>query len=98
MYTLTSAARISIGWVASEAWKAWAVPWKLARTAAGMLISRSAAWMLCTASLSAMPGARLNESVTDGKKPWWLTASGVVLGAKRVMALSGTWAPVEDFT
>ena len=84
--------------MASEAWKAWAVPWKLAVTAAGMLTSRSAAWMFCTASLRAMPGARLNDSVTDGKNPWWLTARGVVLGANLVMALSGTCWPVLDFT
>src|SRR5215475_13775178 len=29
MYTARRAARISIGSLASEAWKAWAVPWKL---------------------------------------------------------------------
>ena len=62
-----------------------------------MFICRSAAWMLVTASPSATPGARLKDSVTAGKKPWWLTASGVVLAAKRVMALSGTW-PVGDLT
>ena len=87
-----------MGWVASEAWKAWAVPWKLARTDAGMLMSRSAAWIAVTASPRAMPGARLKDSVTEGKKPWWFTASGVVVGWKCVMVLSGTCLPVEDFT
>jgi hypothetical protein len=29
MYTATSAARISHGWLASELWNAWAAPWKL---------------------------------------------------------------------
>ena len=31
-----------------------------------------------TASPSDTPGARLNDSVTAGNCPWWLTASGVV--------------------
>ena len=80
-----------MGWLASEAWKACAVPWKLARIEAGMFICRSAAWMFVTASPSAIPGARLNDSVTAGKKPWWFTASGVVPAEKCVMAESGTW-------
>src|SRR6266567_440094 len=98
MYTVRIAARIRIGWFESELWKACAVPWKLPRMEAGMFICRSAAWILVTASPSAMPGARLNDSVTDGKKPWWFTASGVVLGVTRVIAESGTCAPVEDLT
>ena len=54
--------------------------------------------MARTAWPSEAPGARLKESVTAGNWPWWLMASGAVLGAKRVKALSGTWAPVGDFT
>src|SRR5215468_8648113 len=35
--------------------------------------------MFATASPKATPGARLNESVTAGKKPWWFTARGGAL-------------------
>jgi len=41
-----------------------------------------------------MPGARLNEIVTDGNWPWWLTASAVIRGAKWVKVLSLTSCPV----
>src|ERR1700746_2119638 len=98
MYTGTREARLGGGWLASDAWKACAVPWKLARIEGGMFICRSAAWMLATASPRATPGARLNESVTAGKKPWWFTASGVVLSAKCVKADRGTCLPVLDLT
>ena len=57
-----------MGWLASDAWKAWAVPWKLARIEAGMFICRSAAWMLTTASPRAKPGARLKDKVTAGNE------------------------------
>ena len=40
-----------------------------------------AASMTATASLSATPGARLNEIVVAANRPWWLTASGVLPGA-----------------
>src|ERR1700679_1117393 len=38
-------------------------------------------------------GARVNDSVTTGNCPWWLTDSGAVLDSKCVKALSGTAAP-----
>src|SRR5437773_6407845 len=98
MYTVMIAARIRMGWLESEAWKACAVPWKLPRMDAGMFICRSAAWIFVTASPSATPGARLKDRVTAGQKPWWFTASGVVLGVNFVMVESGTCAPVEDLT
>src|SRR5262245_19613020 len=98
MYTVTRAARMRMGWLASDAWKACAVHWKLARMEGGMFICRSADWMLATAAPRATPGARLNESVTAGKKPWWFTASGVVLSAKWVKAERGTCLPVLDLT
>ena len=39
MYTATSAARISHGWLARELWKACAAPWKLPLMVLGMPIS-----------------------------------------------------------
>ena len=38
--------------------------------------SRSICWMASTACPSEKPGARLNEIVTAGCWPWWLTCSG----------------------
>ena len=87
-----------MGWLASEAWKAWAVPWKLARMEAGSPIPRSTPSMAFTASPSATSGARLNDRVTDGSCPWWLTCSGVMPGVMCVKALRGTWAPVGERT
>ena len=84
--------------MASDAWKAWAVPWKFPRSVAGKPAWRSAACTAFTASPRATPAARLNDSVTAGNWPWWLTSSGVVRGAKCVKALSGTWAPVDERT
>src|SRR5580765_3834938 len=98
MYTVMRAARMSRGWVASEAWKAWAVPWKLGRMEAGSPICRSAFLMAVTAWPRATPGARLKDSVTAGNWPWWLMARGVVPGTKRVNEDRGTCAPDADFT
>src|ERR1700729_1448215 len=36
------------------------------------------------------PSGRLNEKVVATKGPWWLIASGVVLGPKLLKAASGT--------
>ena len=82
--------------MASEAWNASAVPWKLPRTDGGNPTSRSAAWMAETASLSEAPRARLNESVTAGNWPWWAMASGVLRETKRAKASRGTCAPAGD--
>src|SRR5690349_20230822 len=54
--------------------------------------------MIWTASLSDRPGAMLNEMVLATKRPWWLTASGVVPGPKWVNALSGTIVSVRVLT
>src|SRR5262249_33629993 len=98
MYTVTRAARMRMGWLASDAWKACAVPWKLAWMEGGMFICRSAACMRVTASPRDTPGARLNDSVTAGKKPWWFTASGVVLSAEWGEVGRGSCLPVVDLT
>src|SRR5450756_566194 len=58
-----------------ESWNACAVPWKLPEIVAGN-VSRATACTRATASPSAIPGRRLNESVTDGNWPVWLTDSG----------------------
>ena len=47
-----------------------------------------------TAWPSDTSGARLNDTVTEGKSPWWFTWSGAALGWKRVSAVRGTVAPV----
>ena len=63
-----------------------------------MPIFSSIALMVSAASLSATPGARLKETVTDGNCPWWFTASGAVLGSNWVIALSGTSPPEAGWT
>jgi hypothetical protein len=70
-----------MGSLASDAWKACAVPEKRPRIVPGRRISRSARLTASTAVPSATPGGRLKEIVTDGNCAWWLTASGAIDGA-----------------
>ena len=56
-----------------EAWNACAVPWKLVVIVAGSQVSRRRVSTPSTASPSGTPGLRLNEIVTDGSWPEWLT-------------------------
>ena len=76
-----------------ESWNACAVPWKLVAIVAGSS-ARAAASTCATASPSATPGRRLNESVTDGSWPVWLTDSGPTPVSTRVTLESGTCLPV----
>jgi hypothetical protein len=48
-----------------------------------------------TAWLSECPGATLNERVTTGNWPWWLTVSGEGVVVKLLMAESGTGVASE---
>ena len=64
--------------MASEAWKAWAVPVKLPWMVAGRPISCWALSMAVDGVAQRTPGGRLNEIVTEGNWPWWLTDSGGV--------------------
>ena len=50
------------------------------------------------ASPIAVPGSRLNEIVTDGNWPWWLTTSGATLTTLSTSVDSGTSWPAEDLT
>ncbi len=84
------------GSLLSDAWKAWAAPAKLPCTLCGRPRSCIAALIATTASPSATPGARLNDSVTDGNWPWWFTARLVGVGSKWVKALSGTCVPSAE--
>ena len=76
----------------TEDLKAWAVPWKLVVMVAGRrpLAAASTAF---TASPSDTPGFRLNDSVTAGSCPMWLTDSGPTVCVRLATALSGTRAP-----
>ena len=69
------------------------MPWKPVEIVAGRLKSRSMLWIAVTASPSAKPGARLNEIVTDGCWPWWLTSSGPTDCTGMVTADSGIDCP-----
>ena len=59
----------------SESWNACAVPWNVVEIADGSVAARRCL-ISSTASPSASPGLRLNEIVTDGSWPVWLTVSG----------------------
>ena len=64
----------------------------------GVLSSACICWIFSTAWPSATPGARLNDSVTAGNWPWWLTVSGATLVVKWATVLSGTCAPFGPVT
>src|ERR1700732_4430593 len=55
-----------------------------------MPIRRIASSTAAVASLSDLPGARLNEIVVATNEPWWLTANGVLPGPYVVKEASGT--------
>ncbi|MNE09711.1 hypothetical protein D3C80_1023980 [compost metagenome] len=96
MYTATSAARISHGWLDSELWKACAAPWKLPMIESGMPSSRWVRSRICTASPSATPEARLNDRLAAGNRPSWLIDNGPVLGGATLASTdSGTISPVS---
>ncbi|MNL34622.1 hypothetical protein D3C87_1566050 [compost metagenome] len=50
--------------------------------------------MRAEASPSAAPGARLNDTVTDGSCPWWLTEIGPTRRSVVAKAETGTIWPV----
>ncbi|MNZ33173.1 hypothetical protein D3C78_505140 [compost metagenome] len=96
MYTATSAARISSGWVASELWKARAAPWNTPMMVDGMPISCCTRSISRTASPSGVPSDRLNDRLTAGSMPLWLICSGPERsGTTCAMAASGTISPVS---
>src|SRR3954470_15395089 len=70
-------------------WALRALPWKLPCTLVGMAMSASACLMAAWASLSAMPSARLNDTVVASSPFWWLIEVGVAAWATLEMALSG---------
>ena len=63
MYTVSSAARMSQGWLLRESWNALAVPWKLPRIVDGTPIRASALSIAIVAWPSDVPSGRLNEIV-----------------------------------
>ena len=84
--------------VTSEAWNACAVPSNCPIRVGGAPRLAFAAVMASTAWLRDAPGARLNDSVTDGKTPWWLMVSGSTLRVTCATADSGTCPPVALVT
>src|SRR5579871_6326759 len=93
-----SAARISHGWLASPCWNARAVPWNEPCTPLGtpsLAIASSIATCACD---SDTPSGKLNEIVDAANCPWWLTASGVLVGPQCANAVSGTDLPSDVCT
>ena len=80
-------------WPRSESWKAWAAPWKVALSVAGIRSSRCTASTCFTASLSDTPGLVLNEIVTAGSCPRWFTTRGPSPGVSVTSASRGTNRP-----
>ncbi len=65
------------------------MPAKKPRTEVGVL-SRCCNWSISSvASLRETPGARLKETVTEGNRPVWFKASGVVVCVGLAMVNSG---------
>ncbi|MCY1249125.1 hypothetical protein D9M72_626310 [compost metagenome] len=96
MYTATSAARISHGWLDSELWKAWAAPWNVPMIELGMPSSAIVWLRMLTASPKATPGARLNDRLAAGNMPSWAMDSGPMVGASNLArADSGTISPLR---
>ena len=80
-----------------EDWNAWAVPWKVAAMVAGN-VARASFSTSSVAGPRDTPGARLNESVTDGTWPEWLTVIGPTPALIRATESSGTSSPAVDRT
>src|SRR5436309_13009213 len=81
----------------NESWNACAVPWKLVVTVEGS-VAAAVDSIADTASPSATPGLRLNEIVTDGSWPVWLTLSGPTLVVTLATVLSGIRRPLDERT
>ncbi|MOA02154.1 hypothetical protein D3C78_1215930 [compost metagenome] len=93
MYMVTMAARISHRVLDSEARNASAAPWKRLWMPSGRPIAAWTCSMRATASPSATPGARLNDTVTAGNWPMRLTCSAVARSSTRTRLASGTCTP-----
>src|ERR1700740_777800 len=88
------------GSLASDAWNACALPWKLPIKVAGAPSRDSAFWIAVVAWPSAAPDARLKDRVTDGYMLWWLIDRKFVgCRVHLTKVLSGTASPVVgEFT
>src|SRR4051794_26070709 len=93
MYMVAIAARIRNSSLESDAWNAWAAPWKAVAKLAGSPISCSAFWIAVTAAPSDDPGARLNEIVVAGNWPRCEIFSGDERSTTVTIADSGTCPP-----
>src|SRR3970282_2295155 len=95
MTRMAITSRIPIPW--SDAWKAWAVPWKLVVIDAGS-VARAILSTAATAWPRDTPGWRLKEMVTDGSWPRWFTRRGPTPGVIVATAFKGTRPPAEERT
>ena len=74
----------------SESWNDCAVPWNEVLMVSGNCNDCTVFSTPATASLRAMPAARLNDTVTAGTWPRWLIVAGPTEWLCRVTAASGT--------
>src|SRR3972149_1308902 len=95
MTRMAITSRIPIPW--SDAWKAWAVPWKLVVMEAGGG-TRATLSPAAPAGPREIPGWRLKEMVTEGSWPRWFTRRGPTPGVIVATAFKGTRPPAEERT
>src|SRR3989304_6898139 len=93
MTRMAITSRIPIPW--SDAWKAWAVPWKLVVMEAGS-VTRATLSTAATACPREIPGWRLKEMVTEGSWPRWFTRRGPTPGVIGATAVKGTRPPAGE--
>ncbi len=79
----------------SESANSDAAPERPVVTVSGRPIRRSARRNASKAAPREEPGATLNDRVTAGNRPWWVTESGATRRSTRTKAESGTAAPAS---
>jgi hypothetical protein len=96
MYTATSAARISHGWLASELWNAWAAPWKLPLMAVGHADVGLGLVEHDHRIAQRHTGRQVERQVGAGNIPSWAMDSGPMVGASNLArADNGTISPLS---
>src|ERR1700704_4483876 len=98
MKMASSADAIRKGWLASESWNALALPVNVDVRPGGSPSDFSLALIASTAWPRDLLGARLNDRVTAGNWPSWLTVSGADERSRVLIARRGTGAPLLEGT
>ena len=95
---VTSAAKISMGWLLSESLNPLAVPANVPRTDTGTPRPATASVMASVAADKLPPTGKSKLMVLAGVPDWWLTDSGAMVSALREKLASGTAWPAAVIT